>query len=131
MGSMFNRQDHHPRSSNSAGHDQEYADTNFQLHRQWTGDPRDDHQPHRGYDHGEGDLSNPVLLLRRIFQNKTLLVLIGVVLIFTLGLTVTAVLYFLPMLVKLLGFVDISNWQGLVDQGMLMLQKILAGTKSA
>jgi hypothetical protein len=114
-----------------AGKRQEYAETNFQLHRQWTGDPRDDHQPHRGYDHGEGDLSNPVLLLRRIFQNKTLLVLIGVVLIFTLGLTVTAVLYFLPILVKLLGFVDISNWQGLVDQGMLMLQKILAGAKSA
>ena len=99
MSSMFNRQDHHLRHTNTAGHDHVYAsqDTNFQLHRQWMGDSRDDHQPHRGYDHGEGDLSNPVLLLRRIFQNKTLLVLIGVVLFVALGLTVTAIVYFLPL----------------------------------
>jgi hypothetical protein len=72
-----------------------------------------------------------VLLLRRIFQNKILLVLIGVALIVVLSLAVTAVIYLLPLLGKLLGFVDIGNWQGLVDQGILMLKKILMGAKSA
>jgi hypothetical protein len=130
---MFNLQDHHPRNTNTAGHDPVYAsqNTNFQLHRQWTSDSRDDHQSHRGYDHGEGALSHPVFVLRRIFQNKKLLILIGVLLIVVLGLAVTAVFYFLPLFGKLPGFVDVSNWQGLVDQGMLMLQKILSGAKSA
>ena len=128
MSSRFNR--HQLHSANTAGGDAG-QDTNFQLHRQWQGDSRDAPQQHHAYAHGETDLSNPVLLLRRIFQNKTLLVLIGVVLIVALGLTVTAGLYFLPLLGKLFGFGDISNWQGLVDQGILMLQKILIGAKSA
>jgi hypothetical protein len=35
------------------------------------------------------------------------------------------------MVWKMVGSVDITNWQSLLDQGLLLLQKVLAAGKGA
>jgi hypothetical protein len=101
----------------------------FQKHREWMGEWRDEPDPGRTRRHHEGDSVDHSQLLRRIMHNKTLLVLGGLILIVVLGLSAAILVYALPMILKLFGAVDLGNGQGLLDQAIAMIQKLLASGK--
>lgn len=130
---IFDKQNHQRRGNFASQDEHTYAhqDNHFQKHREWQGECRNDHDSKRIYHHGGNAFANPTLLLRRLVHSKTLLALIGFILVVVLGLAVAAFVYLLPMVSKLLGYVDINNWQGMMNQGVVMLQKILAGAKGA
>jgi hypothetical protein len=103
----------------------------IRQHRQWMGDLPGGHNSNRNDHHRQAAFNDPFHLRRALIQNKTWLVLLGLVLLIVLGLVVAAAIFMLPMAGRLLETVGISNWQGLMDQGLVMLQKMLSGGKGA
>jgi hypothetical protein len=130
---VFDKQNQHRRGNFTSPRDHVYAhqQNHFQKHRERQGEGCKVHDTNRTYHHDWDAFTDPTLLLRRLVHNKTLLVLVGLVLIIVLGLAAGAFAYLVPMVSKLSGSVDISNWQVLLDQGAVMLQKILAIVKGA
>ena len=63
---------------------------------------------------------------RKLLTNKTLLILVGLVLVVALGLIAAALAFLLPLVPKLLGFLDINGLKGLLDQGQVILGKVVA-----
>jgi hypothetical protein len=99
---------------------------NHSQHSRYT----DPYHARQSYQHDRHANFDPMQILRGLMRHKTLLIVVGLVLVALLGLTVAAVLYLLPQVWKLAGAVDITNWQNLLDQGLLLLQKALAAGKS-
>jgi hypothetical protein len=105
-----------------------YFDRQNQSQHSRYADPHHAHQSHQHDGHANFD---PIQILRRLMRHKTLLIVAGLALLALLGLSVAAVFYLLPMVWKMVGSVDITNWQSLLDQGLLLLQKVLATGKGA
>jgi hypothetical protein len=95
------------------------------------GDLSGGHDTDQTEHHRREAFNDPSHLLRALIQNKTWLVLLGLALLIVLGLVVAAAIFMLPMAGRLLETVGISNWQGLLDQGLVMIQKMLSGGKGA
>jgi hypothetical protein len=74
---------------------------------------------------------DPIQIFHRLMRHKALVIVAGLALLALIGLSVAAVFYLLPMVLKMVGSVDVTNWQGLLDQGLLLLQKVLAAGKGA
>lgn len=88
-------------------------------------DRHDEHDSH--YSHSrDRDFSHIGSLARKLVNNKTLLVLVAIVLVVVLGLFVAALAFIVPLLPKLLGYLDINGFKSLLDQGMAILGKVLA-----
>jgi hypothetical protein len=84
-----------------------------------------EHDSH--YSHSrDRDFSHIGFLARKLVNNKTLLVLVGVVLVVALGLFIAALIFLLPLVPKLLGYLDSIGLKGLLEQGMAILGKVLA-----
>lgn len=88
-------------------------------------DRHDEHDSH--YSHSlDRDFSHVGSLARKLVTNKTLLVLVAIVLVVVLGLFVATLAFVLPLLPKLLGYLDINGFKSFLDQGMAILGKVLA-----
>jgi hypothetical protein len=128
---IFSQQSH--KSRDELGRAREHADPDqsppIRQHRQWMGDLPGGHDTGQTDHHRQAAFNDPSHLLRALIQNKTWLVLLGLTLLIVLGLVVAAAIFMLPMAGRLLETVGINNWQGLLDQGLVMLQKMLAGGK--
>jgi hypothetical protein len=128
---IFDKHQHRQRVNVANQHERSrvHEESHFPKHREWMGEWRNDRDPSTARRYQDNDSGHHFQLLRRLIHNKTLLVLIGVVLIVVLGLVIATFFYVLPMILKLFGTVDASNWQGLLNQGIALIQKILTGGK--
>jgi hypothetical protein len=88
-------------------------------------DRYEEHDSH--YSHSrDRDFSHTGSVARKLVNNKTLLVLVALVLVVVLGLFVAALAFILPLVPKLLGYLDVNGFKSLLDQGMAILGKVLA-----
>jgi hypothetical protein len=89
-------------------------------------DRYDGHDSHYSHRRDRDELSHIGTIARKLVSNKTLLVLVGLVLVVALGLIIAALVFLLPLVPKLLGYLESNGLQGLLEQGMGILGKVLA-----
>jgi hypothetical protein len=104
---------------------QKYAFGRQTNHHDNHRDRYDEHDSHYSNSRGR-DFSHLGSIARKLVKNRTLLVLVGLVLVVVLGLFVAAFAFVVPLIPKLLGYLDSNGWKSLLDQGMAILGKILA-----
>jgi hypothetical protein len=85
-----------------------------------------EHDSHYFHRRDRDDFSHIGSFARKLVNNKTLLVLVGVVLVVALGLLIAALVFLLPLVPKLLGYLDSIGVKDLLEQGMAILAKVLA-----
>jgi hypothetical protein len=90
------------------------------------GDQHGEHSPRYSHGHGHYSQSHLSLVVQRLLNNKTFLVVAGLALVVALGLFVAALFYVLPLLAKLPGYLETNGLKSLLDQGMAILAKVLA-----
>jgi hypothetical protein len=89
-------------------------------------DRHDEHDSHYSHSRSRDDFSHIGSFARKLVNNKTLLILVALVLVVALGLFVVALAFILPLVPKLLGYLDVNGLKSLLDQGMAILGKVLA-----
>jgi hypothetical protein len=84
------------------------------------------HSPRYSHGHDRYSHSHLSLVVQKLLNNKTFLVVAGLALVVVLGLFVAALFYVLPLLAKLPGYLETNGIKSLLDQGMVILAKVLA-----
>ena len=92
------------------------------IHRERHGE----HDSHYSHSRDRDTFSHIGSIVQKLVHNKTLLVLVGLVLVVVLGLFLAALAFILPLVPKLLSYLDINGLKSLLDQGMAILGKVLA-----
>lgn len=72
------------------------------------------------------DFSQIRSLAQKLANSRTLLVLVGLVLVVVLGLFVAALVFVVPLIPKWFDYFDSNGLKSLLDQGMAILGKVLA-----
>lgn len=109
---------HNSQQEHAFGHQNRHYDN----HRERRGG----HDSHFSQRRDRDAFSQIGAFVQKLVHNKTLLVLVGLVLVVALGLFVAAMAFILPLVPKLLGYLDINGFKSLLDQGMAILGKVLA-----
>jgi Mlc titration factor MtfA (ptsG expression regulator) len=105
---------------------QNHAYDHQNNHYDSRGDRHGEHSPRYSHGHDRYSHSRLSLVVQKLLNNKTFLVLAGLSLVVVLGLFVAALFYVLPLLAKLPGYLDTNGLKSLLDQGMAILAKVLA-----
>jgi hypothetical protein len=105
---------------------QDHAYGHQSNHYDRRGDRHGEHSPRYSYGHERYSHSHLSLVVQKLLNNKTVLVLAGLALVVALGLFVAALFYVMPLLAKLPGYLDANGLRSLLDQGVAILAKVLA-----
>ena len=116
------RNQQRPRHSSQQEHAFGRQSNHHDNHRDRYGE----HDSHYSHSRDRDDFSHIGSLARKLVNNKTLLVLVALMLVVVLGLFVAALAFGLPLVPKLLGYLDANSFKSLLDQGMAILAKVLA-----
>ena len=85
-----------------------------------------EHDLHYSHRRERDDFPHIGSFARKMANRKTLLVVFCVVLVVVLGLFFAALVFLLPLVPKLLGYLDSTAIKGLLEQGMVIVGKVLA-----
>lgn len=81
-----------------------------------------DHRQHHDSNHGGMDVIRPTLI--RIFHNKTLLVVVGAILVLVIIAVVALVGALLPLASKFIGSIDQNGLKGALDTLLPIIKKL-------
>lgn len=112
------RHKHTSQQAHAFGRQRNYDDPGHEHHGE--------HESHYSHNRHREAFSHVGPLLQRLVRNKTLLILVGLVLLVALGLAVAALVFLLPLIPKLLGYLDINGLKSVLDQVVAVSEKVLA-----
>jgi hypothetical protein len=112
------RNRHNSHQDHAYGHQNNHYDNRGNRHGE--------HSPDYSHGHDRYSNSHLSLVVQKLLNNKTLLVLVGLALVVALGIFVAALFYFLPLLAKLPGHLETNGLKSLLDQGIAIVAKLMA-----
>jgi hypothetical protein len=118
---LFEKQNRPRHNSN-----QEHVFGRQKEHRDNHRDRYYEHESYYSNNRDQENFSHIGSFARKLVNNKILLVLVGLVLVVLFGLFLTALTFAVPLVPKLLSYLDSNGLKSLMDQAMTVLGKILA-----